>query len=240
MNDKGLGDKKKNKKIIIIILAIIVIVALGIGIKFVLDNSIKGKTYTGTETTQEVTNSNLTDEEKQLYKKAVVRGDSSLLEGKTIETIISEEGERQAEEQRQLEEKREKEEAEKEELANAETLNVYNKNLIPKDTSAWRFNDFVELKMNCKNNTDKDIVALKGNIKVTDLFGNAILDISLLYDKGTIPTKVEVDINDIGLEMNPFMDEHIKLRDTEFSKLKFSFEITSVAFADGTILGKSN
>lgn len=233
-------EKKNNKKNILIILAIIVIVAVGIGIKFLLDNSIKGKTYIGTETTQEVTNSNLTDEEKQLYKKAVARGDASLLEGKTVEAIISEERERQAQEQKELEEKRAKEEAEKEELANAVTLNVYNKNLIPKDTSAWRFNDFVELKMNCKNNTDKDIVAVKGNIKVTDLFGNAILDISLLYDKGTIPAKGEVDINDIGLEINQFMDAHIKLRDTEFSKLKFSFETSSVAFADGTILGESN
>lgn len=233
-------EKKKNKKFIIIILAIIVIVALGIGIKFVLDNSIKGKTYIGSETTQEVTNSNLTDEEKQLYKKAVARGDSSLLEGKTIETIISEEKDRQAEEQSQLEEKREKEEAEKEELANAVTLKVYNKNVIPKDTSAWRFSDFVELKMNCKNNTDKDIVAVKGDIKITDLFGNAILDISLLYDTETIPAKGEIDIKDIGLEVNQFMDEHIKLRDTEFSKLKFSFETISVAFEDGTILGESN
>lgn len=233
-------EKKKNKKIIIIILVIIVIVALGIGTKFVLDNSIKGKTYTGTETTQEVTNSNLTDEEKQLYKKAVSRGDSSLLDGKTVEIIISEERDRQAQEQKELEEKRAKEEAEKEELANAITLNVYNKNVIPKDTSAWRFSDFVELKMNCKNNTDNDVVALKGIIHITDLFGNAILDINLLYDTGTIPAKGEIDIEDIGLEVNQFMDEHIKLRDTEFSKLKFSFETTSVAFADGTILGESN
>ena len=114
-------EKKNNKKNIIIILAIIVIVALGIGIKFLMDNSIKGKTYIGTETTQEVTNSNLTDEEKQLYKKAVARGESSLLEGKTVEAIISEERERQAQEQKELEEKRAKEEAEKEELGNAVT-----------------------------------------------------------------------------------------------------------------------
>lgn len=230
----------KNKKIIIIILIIIAIVVLGIGIKFVLDNRVKDKTYAGAETTQEVTNSNLTDEEKQLYKKAIARGNSSLLEGKTVEVIISEERERQAQEQKELEEKRAKEEAEKEEIANAVTLNVYNKNLIPEDISAGRYQDFVELKMNCKNNTDKDIVAVKGNIKVTDLFGNAILNISLLYDKGTIPAKKEVDIKDVGIEINQFIDEHIKLRDTEFSKLKFSFETTSVAFADGTILGDSN
>lgn len=232
-------EKKKNKKIIIIILAIIVIVALSIGAKFVLDNSIKGKTYTGTETTQEVTKSKLTDEEKELYKKAVTRGNSTLLDGKTVETIISEERDRQTQEQKELEEKRAKEEQEKEELANAVTLNVYNKNLIPQDTSAWRFSDFVELKMNCKNNTDKDIVAVKGIIHITDLFGNAILDINLLYDTGTIKAKGEIDIKDIGLEINQFMDKHIKLRDTEFEKLKFEFETTSVAFADGTILGDS-
>ena len=231
--------KKNSKMVIIIVLIIIVIIGAGIGIKLLLDNRIKEKTYIGEKTTQEVTESNLAEEEKQLYKKAVARGNVSLLDGKTVETIINEEKDRQAQEQKELEEKRKKEEQEKEELGNAVTLNVYNKNVIPKDTSAWRFSDFVELRMNCKNNTDKDIVAVKGIIHITDLFGNAIMDITLLYDKGTISAKGEVDIKDIGLEVNQFMDKHIKLRDTEFEKLKFTFETESVAFADGTILGES-
>ena len=233
-------EKNKNKKVIVVIFIVIAVIISGIVIKFLIENNIKGKTYEGTQTTQEVNNSKLTEEEKQLYKKAVARGDSSLLDGKTIEMIITEEKNRQEQEQKELEEKRAKEEAKKEELANAVTLNVYNKNVIPKDTSAWRFNDFVELKMNCKNNTDKDIVAVRGIIHITDLFGNAILDITLLYDTGTISAKEEVDIKDIGLDINPYMDKHIKLRDTEFEKLKFTFETSSVAFSDGTILGESN
>ena len=236
-------DKDKNKNVKMIILAVIVIVII-VGIIFVVkylrENSIKNSTYNGTETTIKVNESKLSEEEKSLYKNAVSRGDSSLLNDKTIETIINEERERQAEEKRQLEEKRAKEEAEKEELANAVTLNVYNKNVIEKNASAWRFNDFVELKMNCKNNTDKDIIAVKGIIHITDLFGNGIINISLLYDTGTISAKSEVDIKDIGLEVNQFMEEHIKLRDTEFEKLKFTFETESVAFADGSILGEAN
>lgn len=229
--------KKKNKKIIFIVLAVVIVIAILICLKFILDNHIKSTQYTGTETTQKVEQSKLTEEEKELYKNAVARNDRELLNNKTIETIISEEKERQAEEQRELEEKRAKEEAEKQELANAVTLNVYNKNVIYKDTSAWRFNDFVELKMNCKNNTDKDIIALNGIIKISDLFDNPILNITLLYDTGTIPAKGEVDINDIGLEVNQFMDSNIKVRDTEFSKLKFTFETKSVAFSDGTTIG---
>ena len=224
-------EKKNNKKIIFIVIIIILVIGCIIGAKFILENSIKDTEYTGTETTQKVEQSKLTEEEKDLYKNAIARND------KTIETIIAEEKERETEEQRQLEEKRAKEEAEKQELANAVTLNVYNKNVIYKDTSAWRFSDFVELKMNCKNNTDKDIIAVKGVIKISDLFDNPILDITLLYDKGTIPAKGEVDINDIGLEVNQFMDSHIKIRDTEFSKLKFTFETNSVAFSDGTTIG---
>lgn len=234
-------EKIKNKKTIIILLAIIIVIGvLGISVKIMLDNSIKGKMYEGTQTNEEVNNSKLSEEEKQLYKKAVARGDLSMLDGKTIKTIIDEEKARQEQEQKELEEKRAKEEAEKEELANAVTLNVYNKDVTYKDTSKWIFSDFVELKMNCKNNTDKDIVAVKGTIKVTDLFGNPIIDISLLYDTGTIKAKSDVDIKDIGLEVNQFMDAHIKLRDTEFDKLKFSFETKSIAFSDGTILGESN
>lgn len=234
-------NKKGNKKIIIIVLAIvlalILLIALIIGVNFILNNNIKETEYTGTETTEKVENSRLSEEEKNLYKDAVDRNDAELLSNKTIETIIAEEKERQKEEQRQLEEKRAKEEAEKKELANAVTLNVYNKNVIYKDTSKWRFSDFVELKMNCKNNTDKDIIAVKGTIKITDLFDNPILNISLLYDEDTIPAKGEVDIEDIGLDVNQFMDEHLKVRDTEFSKLKFTFETESVAFSDGTTLG---
>ncbi len=230
-------EKKNNKKIIFIVIIIILVIGCIIGAKFILENSIKDTEYTGTETTQKVEQSKLTEEEKDLYKNAIARNDTTLLNNKTIETIIAEEKERETEEQRQLEEKRAKEEAEKQELANAVTLNVYNKNVIYKDTSAWRFSDFVELKMNCKNNTDKDIIAVKGVIKISDLFDNPILDITLLYDKGTIPAKGEVDINDIGLEVNQFMDSHIKIRDTEFSKLKFTFETNSVAFSDGTTIG---
>lgn len=63
---------------------------------------------------------------------------------------------------------------------------------------------------------------------------------SLLYDTGSIPAKGEIDIKDIGLEINQFMDKHIKLRDTEFEKLQFKFEVTSVAFSDGSILGETN
>ena len=237
--EEKMEEKNKNKKIIIIVVIVIALVLLGIGINYLMDNSIKSKTYEGTQTTQDVNNSKLSNEEKELYRQAVSRNNPELLNGKTIEMIIEEEENRQAEEKRALEEKRAKEEAEKQELANAVTLNVYNKNVIYKDTSAWRFNDFVELKMNCKNNTDKNIVALKGIVKVSDLFGNAILDITLLYDKGTISAKSEVDIKDIGLEINQFMDAHIKIRDTEFEKLKFTFETTSIAFDDGTILGES-
>lgn len=230
-------DKKNNKKIILIIIIIILVIGCIIGVKAMIESSIKDTEFTGTETSRKVEQSKLTEEEKELYKSAVDRNDTTLLNNKTIETIIEEEKERQSEEQRQLEEKRAKEEAEKQELANAVTLNVYNKNVIYKDTSAWRFNDFVELKMNCKNNTDKDIIAVKGVIKISDLFDNPILDITLLYDKGTIPAKGEVDIKDIGLEVNQFMDSNIKVRDTEFSKLKFTFETDSVAFSDGTTIG---
>ena len=233
-------ENKNNTKTIIIVIAVIIAVAgIIFAIKYFGENSIKNMTYTGAETTTKVNDSKLSNEEKNLYKKAVGRGDSSLLNDKTIETIINEEKERQAEEKRQLEEKRAKEEAEKEQLANAVTLNVYNKNVIEKNSAEWRFHDFVELKMNCKNNTDKDIIAVKGIIHITDLFGNAILDMTLLYDTGTITAKGEVDIKDIGLEVNPYIDKHTKLRDTEFEKLKFTFETKSIAFADGTLLGEN-
>lgn len=234
-------ENKKNIKMIIIVIAVIIAIAgIIFAIKYFGENSIKTLRYNGTETTTKVDNSKLSYEEKDLYKQAVARGDNTLLNEKTIETIINEEKERQTEEKRKLEEKRAKEEAEKKELANAITLNVYNKNVIEKDASAWRFSDFVELKINCKNNTDKNIIAINGILHITDLFGNAILNMTLLYDTKLIPAKDEIDISGIGLEVNQFLDTHAKLRDTEISKLKFTFETKSIAFEDGTIIGESN
>lgn len=155
-------EKKRSKKSIIII-GIIVIIIVVVGLIFLnIKNSVKNKQYIGAETTKAVNESKLSTEEKDLYKKTIARGNNTLLEGKSVDTIIQEERNRQTEEQRQLQEKRAKEEAEKQELANSINLNVYNRNITYKDSSKWIFSDFVELRMNCKNNTDKEIIALKG------------------------------------------------------------------------------
>ncbi|MEG0283015.1 MAG: hypothetical protein RR662_07570 [Clostridia bacterium] len=236
----GYKEKRKiNKKLLLIIISIIlcvtVIAILGV---FVLKGNVKNKIYEGSNTTVLVEKSNLSSEEIKLYEKAILRNNESLLKDKSVKNIIAEEKVRQADEKKALEEKRLKEEEDKKILANAVTLNIYNKTIIYEDIYNHRFSDFIQFSMNCKNNSAKDIIALQGVIKISDLFGNLISNISLIYDTKTIPANGELDINDIGIDVNRFKDSHIKLRDTEFSKLKFEFTVNSVAFSDGTTLGK--
>lgn len=102
--------EKKNKNKIVITIAIIVIITIIIATILVYKNNILNQIYNENETTQKVSDSKLTEEEKSLYNKAVSRNDITILEGRTVKSIIEEEKQREVDEQKAIEEQRAKEE----------------------------------------------------------------------------------------------------------------------------------
>ena len=85
------------------------------------------------------------------------------------------------------------------------------------------------------NKGAKDIAGVKGVLHVSDIFGDEIMNITWSYDEG-IPaggSKVETGS---GVDINEFMDTHKKLWNTDFSKMKTRFEVSTIVFADGTTM----
>lgn len=84
-----------------------------------------------------------------------------------------------------------------------------------------------------ENKGDKDIAGVKGSLKISDMFGDLIVNIVWPHDD-EIPAKQIVVGEDGGIDINQFMDNHMKLWNSDYSKLKATFEISTIIFKDGT------
>ena len=41
-------------------------------------------------------------------------------------------------------------------------------------------------------------------------------------------------VDDLGMDINQFMDAHVIFYTTDFADLKFDYEVTAIVYADGT------
>jgi hypothetical protein len=81
--------------------------------------------------------------------------------------------------------------------------------------------------------TDKNIKAVKGVLKIVDIYGAAIVDVILDY-RGGITARQSAVKFDTTVPINRSIDAQVNLWDTDFDKLKSTFEINSIDFGDGT------
>jgi hypothetical protein len=91
---------------------------------------------------------------------------------------------------------------------------------------------YVAMEMAFENKSDRDIEGVKGVLKIADIFGDPINNIRFSYDGGvpagrTATYKGQIDIN-------RFIDKDMKLWNTDFEKLKMTFDISAVIYKDGT------
>jgi len=94
------------------------------------------------------------------------------------------------------------------------------------------FSDQITMNFKFINNTGKNIKGVDGIITFYDIFDNEIKKLNISYDKGiTIDTPKTWEA---GFDYNQFMDEDIKLRNTELENLKYKWKINTVVFDDGS------
>jgi hypothetical protein len=86
-----------------------------------------------------------------------------------------------------------------------------------------------------ENKGAKDIEGIKGVLRVNDIFGDSITSIKWSYDDGVAAGSSEVERGS-GVDINQFMDRDMKLWNTDFSKMKTQFEVSTIVFKDGTTL----
>jgi hypothetical protein len=92
---------------------------------------------------------------------------------------------------------------------------------------------FVALDLAYENKTDKEILGVKGILKITDIFGDKIQNVRWSYDRG-IPAKQTQLEKGSGVDINQFRDSDMKLWNTDPEKLKAAFDVTTIIFKDGT------
>lgn len=113
-------------------------------------------------------------------------------------------------------------------------ITVTNKSNLSQDINAGRYSDRVELTFNIMNRTDKTIKGIQGNLTVCDLFGEEILTINCDFTGNNIPANQSITVNELGMDINEFMDSHMKFYNTDFSDLNFEYEVTNIVYDDGS------
>lgn len=113
-------------------------------------------------------------------------------------------------------------------------VTVTNKSNLPTNTSVGRYSDRVELTFDVMNKTDKTIKGVQGNLTVCDLFGEEILIINCDFTGNSIPANQSITVNELGMDINQFMDSHVKFYNTDFSDLNFEYEVTNIVYDDGS------
>ena len=105
---------------------------------------------------------------------------------------------------------------------------------MPKDINAGRYSDIINLTFDVLNRSDKVIKGIQGNLSICDLFGEEILKVSCDFTGNSIPVGESITIDDLGMEINQFMDSHVKFYNTDFSDLQFKYEVTNIVYDDGS------
>lgn len=108
---------------------------------------------------------------------------------------------------------------------------------IPKDIYNSQFSDRVEFNINAKNNTDKDIKGIQGTVDIQDMFGVSILKLKCDLAGQTIAPGETASYNDLGFDVNQFMNDHVKVYTTNYDDLIFVYTVNTIMFSDGTTNG---
>ncbi len=101
-----------------------------------------------------------------------------------------------------------------------------------KSFSSKDYQDLNTFTFKFTNTTNKNIEGFEGDIVIRDLFGNVIKEAEISYDEG-IKAGESLPYN-AWLDYNQFMDEDVKLKQTDLSKLRFDWQVTTIIYEDGT------
>ena len=116
--------------------------------------------------------------------------------------------------------------------ANKVSLEVTKKSFYEANYTDGTYQDQIQMNLKLTNETDKDIKGVEGVLTFYDIFDNKIKAISVGYDK-SIPAH-QSKVWESGIDYNQFMDEDVKLKDTEFTNLKYKWEVKTIIYADGS------
>lgn len=118
-----------------------------------------------------------------------------------------------------------------EETAPKITLEITNKGFHEADFMSGDYQTQITMDLKFTNETDKEIKGVEGVLTFFDIFDNKISATKISYDKGIPASQSKVWKS--GIDFNQFMDEDIKLKNTELEDLKYKWEVSTIIYADG-------
>jgi len=112
------------------------------------------------------------------------------------------------------------------------TLEITKKGFNAADYMSGSYQDQITMSLKFTNTTDKEVRGVEGALTFYDIFDNKISATKVSYDKG-IPANGS-KVWESGTDYNQFMDEDIKLKNTELKDLKYKWEVSTIIYADGS------
>ena len=109
-------------------------------------------------------------------------------------------------------------------------VEVTNKINLPEDWDAGRFSPRVEFQFQITNETDRDIKGIQGTLVIQDMFGVEIMSMDCDFTGQIIPAQDSIVVSDLGIDINQFMDDHIKLHAEVYENLIFEYLVTSIVY----------
>lgn len=124
--------------------------------------------------------------------------------------------------------------AEKKEVSPALADTILTVNLLSKRRIKQKYDEMIILDMDVTaSGLDKPARAIKGVLKVTDLFGEPRMNINWDFDSPVAPGGV-LQERDKGVNYNQFNDRSRWLDSTEQQNMKVIFTVKSILYEDGT------
>lgn len=113
-------------------------------------------------------------------------------------------------------------------------IKFVSKDVVYEDIDNWIFSDYILFEFEIINKSDKDIKGISGLATFNDMFGKEILTVHCDFTNGVNANSSVFD-NDHSLDVNQFMDNHLKLRDTPYEDMFFEYVPEKIVYSDGTI-----
>ena len=112
------------------------------------------------------------------------------------------------------------------------TLEITKKGFNAADYMSGTYQDQITMSLKFTNTTDNEIRGVEGVLTFYDIFDNKISSTKVSYVE-SIPANGS-KVCESGTDYNQFMDEDVKLKNTELKDLKYKWEVSTIIFADGS------
>jgi len=112
------------------------------------------------------------------------------------------------------------------------SLEIIKKGFVEANYESGNYQDKITMDLKFTNKTGKNIKGFEGVLVYFDIFDNQITGNKITYDEG-IPAH-ESKIWKTERDYNQFMDEDIKLKDTDLNNLKYEWKVKTIIYEDDT------